>query len=335
MTALPDAVTDGTVAAHPLTAPGTPLTTHLPDGILLDAAQRSAAAALGAPHHHGAYLWGAVGRGKSLLAEAYFEALPTRRKRRVHFHDFFLELQGSLGTRRTPLDRAVTRLVGGSRAILFDEFHVHDVADAVYLTATLRHLIEHDVLLIATSNDAPDELMPGLWHEHFVPAIRLIEQHLDPIEIADGEDYRGVVPELRPATGFTAGSWVLGAARKPLPAIDLATDTGIALTVRERSQGRIAATFDDLCGAPLATAQYLWLAEQAAELTILDVPDLRTVHREALLRFCHLIDVLYDRDVRVDVHARAPIARPVVAGVPARSLERALSRISALRHGPG
>ncbi|MFD6697606.1 MULTISPECIES: cell division protein ZapE [unclassified Microbacterium] len=328
MTALPHAVQDG---AHPLTARGRDVGRHLPTEILLDAAQIEAAAALAAPHRHGAYLWGGVGRGKSLLAEAYFAALPTRRKRRVHFHDFFLELQGALGARRVPLDRALNRLIGGSRAILFDEFHVHDVADAVYLTATLRHLVERNVLLIATSNDAPDDLMPGLWHEHFVPAIRIIEQHLDVIEVADGADYRGIVPEMRATAGFSAGSWALAPAREPARAIGVTTESGIGLTVREWSTERITATFDDLCGAPLGTPQYLWLADRTRALLLLDVPDLRTVHREALLRFCHLIDVLYDRDIRLEVRSTASPVRPLDTAVPARSLERALSRISALR----
>jgi len=331
MTAVPLAMPDEAVA-HPLTTRVGQVTGHLPEETLLDAAQQEAASALAAPHRHGAYLWGPVGRGKSLLAEAYFAALPTRRKRRVHFHDFFLELQSALGARRVPLDRALNRLIGGSRAILFDEFHVHDVADAVYLTATLRHLIDRDVLLIATSNDPPGELMPGLWHEHFVPAIRLIEQHLDVIEVADGTDYRGVGSKIRSATGFSAGSWALSPTRAPSPAIEMTTENGIVLTVRERSAERITATFEDLCGAPLGTPQYLWLADRTTALTLLDVPDLRTMHRDALLRFCHLIDVLYDRDIRLDVHARALPERPLDTAVPARSLERALSRISALRH---
>jgi len=305
---------------------------HLPSGVALDAAQRSAASFLATPHRHGAYLCGGVGRGKSLLAEAYLAALPTRRKRRVHFHDFFLELQGSLGASRAPLERALDRLIGGSRAILFDEFHVHDVADAVYLTATLRHLVEQNVLLIATSNDTPEELLPGLWHEHFTPSIRLIRTHLDVIEVADGTDYRHVGTASSPGRGFASGSWTVSTGGELAPVIELTTGTGISIAVREYSAQQITTTFEDLCDAPLGTAQYLWLARRTTALRLVDVPDLSTVHREALLRFCHLVDVLYDRDVRVDVLSRTPLTRPTTAGVPPRSVDRALSRLSSLRH---
>ncbi|MDQ4214499.1 cell division protein ZapE [Microbacterium capsulatum] len=325
---------DTTIAAHRLTVRPTRLAERLPDGIVLDAAQQSAVAVLEAPHAHGAYLWGGVGRGKSLFAETYFAALPTRRKRRVHFHDFFRDLQAALPAARAPLDHVISDLVGDARAFLFDEFHVHDVADAVYLTAVLRHLLTRDVLLIATSNDAPSQLMPGLWHERFVPAIRLIEEHLDVIPIGAGIDYRGLDAAGRPATGFASGSWILA---DPSPAADtvLTTGTGIPIAVREHSGDRIRASFDGLCGAPLGTLQYLWLAERTDAVLLEDVPDLATVGREPLLRFCHLIDVLHDRDVRLDVRAEALAERIRDSAVPPVSLERALSRLSLLGRSSG
>ncbi|WP_295011662.1 cell division protein ZapE [uncultured Microbacterium sp.] len=319
-------------AAHPLTASPVDLATRLPEGLTLDAAQRAAAQALDAPHRHGVYLYGPVGRGKTVLAEAYLDALPTRRRRRVHMHDFFRDLQGSLGADRIPLPQALDRLVGRTRVLLFDEFHVDDVADAVYLAATVQHVRERGILLVATSNETPAELLPGVWHERFVPTIDLIERHLDVIPIGEGADYRRT-DAGRPAIGFAAGSWIVADPGEQPPPTLLAADGGIEIPVRAQDGDRIVASFDDLCRSPLGTAQYLWLAERATGLRLVDVPDLSGADREALLRFCHLVDVLHDRDVRLDVRAAAPAESMSSAAVPPRALQRTLSRLAMLARG--
>ncbi|MGD9430819.1 cell division protein ZapE [Arthrobacter russicus] len=134
-------------------------------GIAFDDAQRAAIVRLSAPPIHGFYLWGAVGRGKSMLSDLYYDAVPTARKRRFHFHSFFRELQTEIAATRQPVENSISRILGSARVVLFDEFHVHDVADAVYLTKTLDALMQQGVLVLATSNYAPDELMPNpLFH---------------------------------------------------------------------------------------------------------------------------------------------------------------------------
>lgn len=130
-------------------------------GITFDAPQIAVIDALSNPARHGYYIWGEVGRGKSLISETYFSSIPTDRKRRFHFHDFFRDLQTQITRNREPLDRSLGRLVGGARAVFFDEFHVHDVADGVYLSATLKSLVDDGVFVLATSNYAPEDLMPN------------------------------------------------------------------------------------------------------------------------------------------------------------------------------
>ncbi|HIX00789.1 MAG TPA: cell division protein ZapE, partial [Candidatus Nesterenkonia stercoripullorum] len=156
-------------------------------GVSFDDAQLAAIAALGSPARHGYYLWGGVGRGKSLISETYFAVIPGSRKRRFHFHEFFRDLQAQIVRERGPLDRSIRRLIGDARAVFFDEFHVHDVADGIYLSATLKSLLNSNVFFLATSNYAPEGLMPNpLYHERLLPAIDVLRSELDVVHIGEG-----------------------------------------------------------------------------------------------------------------------------------------------------
>ncbi|GAA1480705.1 hypothetical protein GCM10009624_11450 [Gordonia sinesedis] len=176
-------------------------------GLDFDPGQRTVVRTLSTPVRHGYYLWGAPGRGKTRLADMYFAAIPSERKRRYHFHEFFAEVQDRIahsrpGPRRT--EAAIGSLLDDVAAVFFDEFHVHDVADGMYLTTTLRTLLDRDVLLLTTSNYAPTGLLPNpLFHRRVQPAIDLIGAELEVVGtvtgriIAVGEAPRRDSPPVR------------------------------------------------------------------------------------------------------------------------------------------
>lgn len=313
-------------------------------GFSFDPAQTAAIAALTRPSSHGFYLWGGVGRGKTLIADTYFAAIDTGRKRRFHFHHFFRDLQAQIVRERVPIEDSLRRLIGDARVILFDEFHVHDVADGVYLTKALTTLLELDIFLIATSNYAPAELMPNpFFHERFRPAINLIQSELDVVHLGDGEDYRVTQPAVR--EGFGAGTWRVS--REGRAGLDASPGAvapdfacvvsntvldaeGHALRAVSAKDGSAEFTFDELCARPLGVGQFLWLSEHFRELALTNVPDLASVDRDPLARFTNLIDVLHDRGTRLHICAAGTPDGLLEAQDPPRDVARTVSRLTLL-----
>jgi cell division protein ZapE len=166
------------------------------DLLAFEAARKSALKRLFAAPEvpRGVYLWGGVGRGKSLLMDSFFATVPIRRKTRVHFHAFMRDVHAALAALKDtadPLARVALQIAQRHRLVCFDEFHVNDIADAMILGRLLTGLFENGVVLVTTSNYAPDDLWPhGLLRERFLPAIALIEQWLDIVEVDAGVDYR-------------------------------------------------------------------------------------------------------------------------------------------------
>lgn len=326
-------------------------------GKLLDDGQQAALETLAAPVPHGFYLWGDVGRGKTMLADLYAEAQADRRVKRVHIHAFLRELHRQIAGQRAPLADVLSRVLGDTQVLVFDEFHVHDVADAVFLTAVLEFVIARRILLVATSNYPPRGLLPDpLFHHRMEPAIALIEQHLTVVGIGDGPDHR-MGAQARAGdgatNGFAAGRWIVEAPasgtvdRQPgndpttnsRPGAATRTDATLGETIRVagipvralRVEGaRCVFSFADLCEAAVGTHQYLWLADRFDEVSVVEVPDLATTRRDALLRFALLIDVLCDRDTTLTVQAAAGPSRLLEAEEPPRDATRTLSRLALL-----
>lgn len=319
---------------HRIAVATSPLFEHaaLGSGMAFDDAQRAAIARLSDPPVHGFYLWGAVGRGKSMLSDLYFDAAPTARKRRLHFHSFFRELQSEMAATRLSVEKSITRIIGPARVVLFDEFHVHDVADAVYLTKTLDALIHRNVLVLATSNYAPDDLMPNpLFHDRFLPAIMLVHSRFEVISIGPGLDYR-TMATAQGHNGFRAGQWRIAHGFSPV-----AAHSRVELTINDlpvhavaTDRGTATFTFAELCGRPLGTREYLRLAEDFGRIGLIAVPDLALADREPLMRLCNLIDVLYDRDRQLDVESAAAPERMRDASRPPDDAARTLSRLATL-----
>jgi cell division protein ZapE len=298
-------------------------------GIMFDDPQIIAIDMLSTPARHGYYLWGDVGRGKSLISETYFAAIPTDRKRRFHFHDFFRDLQAQIIREREPLDRSLRRLIGDARAVLFDEFHVHDVADGVYLSATLQYLLDDGVFLLTTSNYAPEDLMPNpLYHERFLPAINLIRTELDVVHLGGSHDYR--VNYETVTQGFRAGTWRTQALVSAYTTAVELNAAGHLIRAQRVEDDTAAFRFSDLCAQALGVAQYLWLAERFRAITLVDVPDLGTVDRDPLARFANLVEVIYDRDIPLHVSATGEPNRLLDASEPPADARRIASRLSTL-----
>lgn len=283
------------------------------DGFVLDGAQRALLhrlATLGADLERGSlwkssprslYIHGEAGRGKSWLADAFYTELPMAQKTRVHFHGFFDELHRSIHGHRSERDaveRAIDDITHNSRLLFFDELHVHDSGDARLLTRLLDHVFRRGLTVLATSNYAPDDLLPNpIWHHTFEPGIALISAHMDVWNLTGPVDYRTTHEDHR--RGFAAGTWSMA----PTHSITLDHQTiavsGRAFTVTSAGDGELIATFDQLCVATTSTVEYLHWARAYPRWTITDIPPFGAVDAEAQQRFINLVDVMVDADVTV------------------------------------
>lgn len=283
------------------------------DGFALDGAQRALLerlATLGADLDRGSlrrssprslYIHGDAGRGKSWLADAFYAELPPAQKTRVHFHGFFDELHRNIHDHRNERDaveRAIDDLTRKSRLLFFDELHVHDSGDARLLTRLLDHVFQRDLTVLATSNYAPDDLLPNpIWHHIFEPGIALIKTHMDVWDLAGPIDYRTVNEDH--GHGFAAGTWTMKPARSDTQQQTLTVVKGRSFTVTSVDDGELVATFDQLCSAATSTVEYLDWARSFSLWVITDIPSFGVVDAEAQQRFINVIDVLVDADIPV------------------------------------
>lgn len=283
------------------------------DGFTLDTAQRALLdrlATLGADldrrslrrsSPRSLYIHGDAGRGKSWLADAFYAELPLTQKTRVHFHGFFDALHRSIHDHRNERDaveHAIDDITLDSRLLFFDELHVHDSGDARLLTRLLDHVFRRGLTVLATSNYAPDRLLPNpIWHHVFEPGIALIETHMDVWNLAGPVDYRTVKEDH--GRGFAAGTWTMVPARSSAPDRQTVFVNGRAFTVTSAEDGELVATFDQLCSAAMSTVEYLHWARAFSRWAVTEIPPFSAVEAEAQQRFINLIDVLVDADVPV------------------------------------
>ncbi|MFD4294022.1 cell division protein ZapE [Rhodococcus sp. NPDC058505] len=307
-------------------------------GFALDDAQRRAAAALAADDRN-LYLWGPVGRGKSWLMAAYFAALPTDRKMRIHFHEFFRDLHLAIRRHRNDLDAALADLLGEVEVVCFDEFHVHDPADGRFLGRLLPALLRREIRIVVTSNYPPRELLPNpLFHDDFVPTIEVLERNLTIIAVDGPVDYRITAGH---DVGFAAGWWLHPGTPEQVEHLGLhapgpdehttLTPAGHPMRVRRAADGWLWIDFAELCEKATAPSDYLALTRDWRRWVIGGVPDLRSAGREPTQRFANVVDVLYDRDVTAAFLATTPL-RALTGGaqLPA-DIERITSRLGQLR----
>jgi len=264
------------------------------------------------PLPKGVYLWGPVGRGKSFLMDAFYLCVPLVRKRRVHFHHFMREIHRELdelkGT-EDPLGAVAERTAKRWRLVCFDEFHVSDIADAMILGRFLEQVMARGVEFVMTSNYHPDRLYEnGLQRERFLPAIELLKEQLDVVEVDGGTDYRRL--KMEKLKVYHVGDGValekifqeLKDVEEEKHPLDV---EGRQIRYRKRAGGLVWFEFEALCGGPRSYADYVDLARRFHTVILSNVPKMSAKESDAARRFTWLVDVFYDDRVKLIVSAAA------------------------------
>jgi len=304
----------------------------------------------------GLYLWGPVGRGKSMLMDLFFAAAPVARKRRVHFHAFMLDVHNRIererrARSRQPILRVAAALAEEALLLCFDEFQVNDIADAMILERLFRALFNTGTIIVATSNRHPERLYEnGLQRDRFLPFIALLQQRLDVVALDSGRDYR-----LARMIGKPIYFQPLDdkAHRAVATAFDDLSDgmpvTGETLTVLARPllvprvAGNVAwFTFGELCTQPLSAVDYLALAERFGAVIVEGIPRLGPRQRNEAQRFHILIDALYEARTLLVASAEVPPQEIYAEGDGSFEFQRTVSRLMEMQseeyvanRGPG
>ncbi len=290
------------------------------------------------PIPRGVYLWGGVGRGKSLLMDCFYAAVPVRRKTRVHFHEFMrnvhLELDAVKGA-VNPLDEVGYRIARRYRLICFDEFHVSDIADAMILHRLLRRLFDLRVGFVMTSNYPPDGLYPeGLHRERVLPAIDLLKAHLDVVRVDGGIDYRlralEKIAVYFVGTGAPAETHMQRAFERIRECIDEEPILRIEareIAARRRAGGVVWFDFAVLCGGPRSHNDYLEIAGQFHTVLLSHVPRMSAGQSSEARRFTWLVDIFYDHRIKLIISAAAPPKELYCAGSLSQEFQRTASRL--------
>jgi len=294
------------------------------------------------PLPRGVYMFGGVGRGKSFLMDCFFQAVPLTRKTRLHFHEFMREVHRELQELKgiqDPLEELGKRIARRFRLICFDEFHVADVTDAMILYRLLDALFRHRVSIVTTSNFHPDGLYPnGLHRDRILPAIELLKQHLEVINVDNGTDYRQRSLEhvelyhtpLNADTeqALTAAFESLAEARDEDPLLHIEHRE---IRSRRRAGGVVWFDFSELCGGPRSQNDYLELATQFHTLILSNVPAMPPRLASEARRFTLLVDVLYDRRVKLIISAAVPAEQLYTEGPLAHEFPRTVSRLQEMQ----
>ena len=265
----------------------------------------------------GIYIWGGVGRGKSLMMDAFFKVLPHKRKRRVHFHEFMREVHGrmrALPGQEDPLDPISVTIAKEVRVLAFDEFHVSDIADAMILGRLLELMIARGVVLVMTSNYKPDDLYPnGLQRARFLPAIEILKRDLDVVELTGSTDHRRRIldtlsvyytpidgnADAHLATFFEAMTKATYAENSSIEV------GGRPVAFRRRAKGVIWFDFTELCEKPRSQVDFLEIASAYHTVLVSGVRRMNVTQTDVVRRFTWLVDVFYDQRVKLVLSADA------------------------------
>lgn len=290
------------------------------------------------PIPRGVYMYGGVGRGKSFLMDCFFQSVPLTRKTRLHFHEFMREvhreLQDLKGT-ANPLQELGRRISRRFRLICFDEFFVADVTDAMILHRLLETLFANRVSVVTTSNFHPDGLYPnGLHRDRILPAIELLKSRLELVNVDAGTDYRqrtlqGIEMWHSPL-GADAEAALQGAfeqlreARNEDPVLQIEHRTVSAV---RRAGGVVWFDFRTLCGGPRSQNDYLEIASRFHTVLLSNVPQMSPRSASEARRFTWLVDVLYDRRVKLILSAAVRPQELYTEGLLAHEFVRTVSRL--------
>jgi cell division protein ZapE len=291
------------------------------------------------PRVSGIYLWGPVGRGKSFLMDQFFALAPLRKKQRAHFHRFMQSIHYNLRQLQgeaDPLKLVAARIARETQLLCLDEFQVTDIGDAMLMRGLLEGLLEQRVILVTTSNQHPAELYAhGLQRAQFLPAIQLIEDNLEVLQLDGDSDYRlrtltraGVYHQPLNADAERALERAfLGVAGEPgMTQVPIEIE-GRQVLARRVAPGTIWFDFSELCETPRGTADYIELARRYHTVLVSGVPRFQPHQGDTLRRFTWLVDEFYDRQVKLIVSAEEVVER-LYDAVPDRTdTERTRSRL--------
>ncbi|NBC36081.1 cell division protein ZapE [Novosphingobium sp. FSY-8] len=304
------------------------------------------------PRARGVYMWGGVGRGKSMLMDLFHDSLTITEKRRVHFHAFMLEVHRILREVRAtesgdPIPQVAARIANGLRVLAFDEMVVNNSADAMIMSRLFTALIRDcGVTIVTTSNRAPSELYKdGLNREHFLPFIALIESELDVLTLNGPVDYR-----LQRLGGIDSWHTPLGDAATArvrevffrltdyppedaahVPSADLDVGGGRLLHVPKTLKGVAVFSFKKLCEQARGASDYLAIAQTYHTIILVGIPRMGPENRNEAARFVTLIDALYEHKVKLFVTADASADDLYEAGDGRFEFDRTISRLTEMQ----
>ncbi|MDI9818905.1 MULTISPECIES: cell division protein ZapE [unclassified Legionella] len=290
----------------------------------------------------GIYLYGPVGVGKTYLMDLFYQHNPQRQKARFHFHHFMQQIDSQLRRlqgQKDPIRRIAAQLGKTTRLLCFDEFLVHDVAHAMILAELLQALFAQGIILVATSNIAPDDLyLNGIQRARFLPAIELIKTHCEVLSLGNKRDYRLGREALVTAYLYPLGPTTESILSEQFNAISGKTREAGTLTIQNRevpflkcSERALWFDFNQICNLPRSQLDYLEIAERFDTVFVSNVPALTakdTVHAILLI---HFVDVMYDRGIRLVISAAVPVEQLYIEGEMSQAFKRTLSRLQEMQ----
>ncbi len=294
------------------------------------------------PIPRGVYMFGGVGRGKSFLMDCFYNAVPLRRKTRLHFHEFMREVHRELAELQgtvNPLDELGKRMARRYRLVCFDEFHVADVTDAMILHRVLDAMQKYGIGMVTTSNFHPDGLYPdGLHRDRILPAIELLKHTMDVVNVDNGTDYRRRTLEqvrlYHTPLGPEAEAEMESTFERLAEAHD--EDPVLHIEAREirairRAGGVVWFDFRTLCGGPRSQNDYLEIATQFHAVLLSNVPHMPVNMASQARRFTWLVDVLYDRRVKFILSAAVAAEALYTEGPLSHEFPRTVSRLNEMQ----
>ncbi len=296
----------------------------------------------------GLYLWGGVGRGKSMIMDLFFDHLDVDLKQRVHFHAFMQEVHrrlhafreaqkaGKIGKNKDGIEALARVITEQAWLLCFDEFHVTDIADAMILGRLFESLFDQGVVVVATSNRHPRDLYKdGLQRERFLPFIDVFVEKMDVMEVSAARDYR--LERLKEMETYISPAGVEADARLEADFQDLTIGAeprparfdvnGRMVEMTKTAEGVAFASFDELCAAALGPGDYLEVAARFHTLILKDIPKLGPANRNEAKRFVTLVDALYEAKVKFLCSAAVPPTDLYTEGDGAFEFERTVSRL--------
>ena len=291
----------------------------------------------------GLYFWGGVGRGKTYLVDCFYDCLPFENKLRIHFHRFMQNVHKELKQLKnieSPLKIVADHLADKTRVLCFDEFHVSDITDAMLLAGLLEALFDRGVVLVTTSNQHPDELYQGgLQRERFLPAIELLKNNTEVVNVDSGIDYR--LQFLDHAEIYHSPLDDRANAMLEDDFIHVSPDAGskdVSLEIEGRTiqtircgDGVVWFDFKALCDGPRGPADYIEIARQFQTVLLANIPVMDDHSNDMTKRFITLVDEFYDRNVKLIITAAANPNGLYTGSRLAKAFKRTISRLEEMR----